>query len=813
MNQLEQEIMERVLKEVDYYSTDFCLENLTHQLAHRKVYYYLETICKAVGVFDYLFSILITKLEEKHGKYMIGYLYEILDNYCNFPESFSKDVAFAALENIALHHNRYFETDLLYKVISDNRYIEIFREDYPTVYGVFGRYFGAKKISDKQFLIGQATIRSLMKLKKNHPERFFKTEYGYQQTGENVALKVGVIAATCTMFEEHYVKGLLGNDMVKTEDVDPEKTKVETFDNERLRNLVNDIESTRYDSYLVCSDTLQIAKQYCEEAINYNPKYPKYPYLKAQVLFYERVLEKQRIDFDRFTEIKDLLAKARSLENPNASDYQLRVAQFDVFLNTVENYMERFDLQNERLANLEYYRLKSEFVKMDSCPPPQKRIQPNVKGNDPYAFISYSTRNFKRVYCDLLTYKNRGINFWYDAGVIPGEQWHLIVEKKIKDAECIICYLSEDYLKSAAILKELQLFRKYNKQIIWIDLTGQKQISKIIIEVIRSANKDSLKYISSDMLHTLTDLLDDDVDMITREVSPESEIHVDRIQKVISNKFPNIIQNIISEGLTVKSSKKVATSNISIPNEDYIINDTQNNIYIVMDGITRPRDEYKNSKDSIAYDVSKLFAETIHDYIEQNLKDCTDFKSSKLMLEKGFEIANDEVGKMLISRYREYEGREIPGSVGIVAFMLNHTLIYASFGDCMGIMVRGNRKIIFSDKQTTFPFAFLHKERCRQELIEEFVNKENSPYGYGVVNGQKGLLSYIDISFVNLEKGDTIYLVSDGISDLIQYAKVKDFNNESLEELVRLSNIQDELMGKPYFDDKTILRISFGKKA
>ena len=301
--------------------------------------------------------------------------------------------------------------------------------------------------------------------------------------------------------------------------------------------------------------------------------------------------------------------------------------------------------------------------------------------------------------------------------------------------------------------------------------------------------------------------------MITREVSPESEIHVDRIQKVISNKFPNIIQNIISEGLTVKSSKKVATSNISIPNEDYIINDTQNNIYIVMDGITRPRDEYKNSKDSIAYDVSKLFAETIHDYIEQNLKDCTDFKSSKLMLEKGFEIANDEVGKMLISRHREYEGREIPGSVGIVAFMLNHTLIYASFGDCMGIMVRGNRKIIFSDKQTTFPFAFLHKERCRQELIEEFVNKENSPYGYGVVNGQKGLLSYIDISFVNLEKGDTIYLVSDGISDLIQYAKVKDFNNESLEELVRLSNIQDELMGKPYFDDKTILRISFGKKA
>ena len=117
---------------------------------------------------------------------------------------------------------------------------------------------------------------------------------------------------------------------------------------------------------------------------------------------------------------------------------------------------------------------------MATCPPPQKRLKPNVKGKEAYAFISYSTIDFRSVYCDLLAYKNRGINFWYDAEVVPGEKWQKIIEEKIKNAECIICYLSPNFLKSKAVLNELQLFKKYNKEVIWIDLTGQKQISKII---------------------------------------------------------------------------------------------------------------------------------------------------------------------------------------------------------------------------------------------------------------------------------------------------------------------------------------------
>lgn len=805
MNEVEKEILERVLKEIDYYNLDFSLSSITHQFAHKKVYEYLKIITDAFGTYDYMFIYALTKLEEKHGQFIITYLYEILDNYCNFPNSFSKDIAFASLYNIALHHNRYFETDLLYKLISDNKYIEVFR-DYPLVYEIFGRYFGAKKISDKQFMTGQASIRSLINLKRNHPEKFYKTKYGYQQTGDNVALKVGVVAATCQMFDDYYSRGILGKNILLDNEKEKKLNHLDELNNEDLMSFFLNNSLLTYNNYLINEDTLNVAKRYAQEAIAYNPNYPKYPYLMAQLIFYECAYKNVKIDFDKYNSIKTLVNNSRHLENNKAADYELRVGQLDLFLNKVDNYMDKYGSELNVNANLEYYRKKEEFIKLEECPPPQKRINPTAKGNDSYAFISYSTKDFKRVYCDLLTFINRGISFWYDAGVIPGEEWHRIIEEKIKNAECIICYLSENFIKSNAILKELSLFKKYGKQVIWIDLTRKKQISKIIVEVIRNAKKDTLGNISSSMLNTLTDLINDDIDMITCEENPLSEIHVDRIQNVITNKFPNIINNITSEGLTVRSNKIGADGSECIPNEDYIINDKQNNIYVVLDGISRKKEEYKN-KNSIAYDISKLFADTIHQYLLDHIIDCSDYKTGKLLLEQGFAFANEKVNDLLTKRKDEFEGYERPGTVGIVAIIINHILIYASVGDCMGILVRGNRKIIFADKQTTYVFDYLKKEKDRSLLASKFINISSSPYGYGVINGQKGVIDYIDISYINLEKGDTIYLVSDGISDFIQFAKPTLFNSLELEEIINLSNIQDDELNKPYKDDKTILRI------
>ena len=805
MNELENSILERILKDVKYYDKDFSLEKLSHKEGQKCVYEFLDLIVTNAGCYDYMFVIAITKFEEKHGKFILPYLFEILDNYCNFPDYFNKSIAFAAFYNIGLHYARYFQTNELLQLLKNATYISLFKDDYPLCYGVMSRYFSIKGMYDRMFLLNQGSIRRLEKLLNTRPELFTKTPYGYQQTGNSVSLKVGCVAAAVKMFEQKFIRGQLDDDYKNSSSVNP-KMDIENLTNEQLQNMIIE-EDYEIDDYLISEETLATAKIYVDEAMAYNPKYPKYPYLKAQTIFYEAIFKKERIDFDKLVLIKDLLNKAKSLENPKANDYQLRVGQCDKFLNQVETYMEKGSVGGDKKLNLQYFKMKDEIINMQECPPPQKRIKPNAKGNDAYAFISYSTRDFRSVYCDLIAYKNRGLNFWYDAEVIPGEKWQKTIENKIKNATCIICYLSENFLKSGAILNELQLFKKYDKPVIWIDLTGQKQISKIIVDIIRNSPKDSLGSLNSSMLNIITELIDDDIDLITRDRDYQSELHINRIQDVVKQKFVDILQNINSEALTLKNTKPDLNGNPTLPNEDYYINDSQNNIYIVMDGITRNKKEYKGNG-SIAYDVSKLFAETIHDYIATNLPNCNDFKTAKLMLEEGFIIANRAVDELLIQREKEFIGYEKPGAVGIVSFILNKKLVYAAVGDCMGILVRDKQKLVFSLEQTSFPFTYLDPNNDREYIVANFVNNPDNDYGYGVVNGEEGAKHYFNVSYINLENGDKIYLVSDGISDLIQYAKVENFVNCSLEELMDKSTKQDTLMNKPYNDDKTIIVIN-----
>jgi serine/threonine protein phosphatase PrpC len=178
-----------------------------------------------------------------------------------------------------------------------------------------------------------------------------------------------------------------------------------------------------------------------------------------------------------------------------------------------------------------------------------------------------------------------------------------------------------------------------------------------------------------------------------------------------------------------------------------------------------------------------------------------------MVLREGFRVANLKVKELLENNKEMYSG-ELPGAVGIVAVIIDRMLVYGSVGDCMGILVRGNQKIIFSQKQTTFAFDILEVENDRQCLMENYVNNINSEYGYGVVNGQDEAIDFFNISYVNLDKNDVIFLASDGVSDLIQFAKVESFIHKELEEILTMSDEQDLLAKKKYFDDKSVIKIT-----
>jgi serine/threonine protein phosphatase PrpC len=184
-----------------------------------------------------------------------------------------------------------------------------------------------------------------------------------------------------------------------------------------------------------------------------------------------------------------------------------------------------------------------------------------------------------------------------------------------------------------------------------------------------------------------------------------------------------------------------------------------------------------------------------------------DYKDAKLLLKEGFKKANNMVDAMLKSRQDEFKGYEYPGSVGVVSFIVNDVLYYGSLGDCMIILSRGEQKIVLAKKQTTFVFDILKHEKNRELLAKEYINNINEPYGYGVVNGNKDAYHYFDTAYINLNRNDIVYLVSDGISDYIEYNKNQIINSMSLEQLVEESNKQDDIMNKPYYDDKAIIRI------
>ena len=81
------------------------------------------------------------------------------------------------------------------------------------------------------------------------------------------------------------------------------------------------------------------------------------------------------------------------------------------------------------------------------------------KKDDSYIFISYSHKDYKKVYADLADLHEKGIPFWYDKGLIAGKNWDDVVREKMTDPRCsgVIFYLSESLFLSQSIQTEIRI--------------------------------------------------------------------------------------------------------------------------------------------------------------------------------------------------------------------------------------------------------------------------------------------------------------------------------------------------------------------
>ncbi len=87
----------------------------------------------------------------------------------------------------------------------------------------------------------------------------------------------------------------------------------------------------------------------------------------------------------------------------------------------------------------------------------QKPPLPTLGDEQNFVFISYSHKDYKSVYCDLIDLYKNGVRYWYDRGLTPGKGWSAEARAQISKPNCggVIFYLSDNFVLSTSVLKEV----------------------------------------------------------------------------------------------------------------------------------------------------------------------------------------------------------------------------------------------------------------------------------------------------------------------------------------------------------------------
>lgn len=95
--------------------------------------------------------------------------------------------------------------------------------------------------------------------------------------------------------------------------------------------------------------------------------------------------------------------------------------------------------------------------------------------NEDYYFVSYSHKDYKKVYRDIFLFQERGRNIWYDRGMVNGRSWEEIAQTYINKFHClgVIFYISEHSLMSDAIHKEIEYAKSNGKNCMFINLPAE----------------------------------------------------------------------------------------------------------------------------------------------------------------------------------------------------------------------------------------------------------------------------------------------------------------------------------------------------
>lgn len=188
----------------------------------------------------------------------------------------------------------------------------------------------------------------------------------------------------------------------------------------------------------------------------------------------------------------------------------------------------------------EYIRHLEESTSIADCEliPAEERID-----EQDFLFISYSHSDYKKVFADLAVLEQAGIHFWYDEGLVAGNNWDEEVRKKLSSPHCrgVIFFISENLFLSRSVNQEIDLVcgkgTPYEKPFFSVNLT--QKLPVLILRSIMRMDDEVLERAALDMdrIGALANAFGD-----RRTYLPFSDLnHRQQLENAVKKQFPSVI--------------------------------------------------------------------------------------------------------------------------------------------------------------------------------------------------------------------------------------------------------------------------------
>lgn len=225
-------------------------------------------------------------------------------------------------------------------------------------------------------------------------------------------------------------------------------------------------------------------------------------------------------------------------------------------------------------------------------------------------------------------------------------------------------------------------------------------------------------------------------------------------------------------------------------NEDFVLYDGKEGVGLILDGVSRDRENGIYPSPSPAFRASKIFADSVLEKGED------DSAKGILKIQNKIRRANLELKK-----YNAQLGHRFPaGTVGLVFSFERGCFHYGYIGDCYAAIIRDGSYRVFTECQTMM-VAQHKKEFTSDQIRFDICNHISHPCGYGVWDGNENAMDFVKYGTIQIRKGDVIFMFTDGLLAEVSEKSTAELVNCPLEQLfLRDSDVRR--------DDRTCIRIS-----